>query len=90
MWLRGKSLLQIQTICVGYSTALEIHGIKEFGTTFDHDFSEFIGKKYGVSTCLGWARTILLEFKPRSKSFEIFFFLLEEFRNSKSKDSQRH
>jgi hypothetical protein len=82
MYLRRKSLLEIETVCSGYSAGLNAHGIKEAGSRFNQDFAEYLEKRFKWSLCQGWACAIRMHSKTSRQAFDRFFALLADFKRA--------
>ncbi len=84
MYVRGSSVLHLQSILYGYSVACEIHGVSA-QTDFDHlgPFSEWLWPRLNMpySSSLGWAVEIERAAEAAGiPSLTMFFDLLDEFR----------
>jgi hypothetical protein len=79
MYLRGVSLIELESRSWAYETASAVHGIDEFGTTFARRFGDYLEKRFGRGLALGWAAAI--QFHPRAKDrgWKRFFQLVDEF-----------
>ncbi|CAM5726233.1 hypothetical protein [Streptomyces hirsutus] len=83
MYVRGRSILHLQSILYGYSVACEIHGVPAV-TDFDPlgPFSKWLWPRFGMQhSSLGWA----IEIKRAADAagvppLDMFFDLLDEFR----------
>ncbi len=84
MYLRRKSLIEIETMCHGYAMALHAHSIRESGKSFNRDFGDYLERRFGWSTCQGWACAIRDHSRSSSQAFDRFFVLLDEFRKSRA------
>ncbi|MGW1674832.1 hypothetical protein [Streptomyces sp. NPDC002324] len=86
MWVRGRSLLHLESMLMGYTAALGVHGIDE-----DCDlqpgslgpFAQWLWRRLGMTypSSLGWA----VEIERRAEqidvpAMEMFFELVDEFR----------
>ncbi len=59
MWVRGRTLRELETTLWGYGMALEIHGVREpfpFGPR--GGFGEWLYARFGWGTTCGWAFAI--------------------------------
>lgn len=81
MFVRDWSLSELETMCWGYAEALRRHGIKEFGTTFNERFREWLWEKFGWGGSRGWAYAINANSSSPEEAYRHFFELLEQFRN---------
>jgi hypothetical protein len=88
MYVREWSLDELQTMCHGYSVALSIHGIEEFGTRFSERFGNYLFDRYGWSVCRRWARGIREESRSAEEAFHRFFELVEEFKQQLTNDGR--
>ncbi|MCZ7459027.1 hypothetical protein [Streptomyces sp. WMMC940] len=88
IYVRGRSLLHLQSILYGYSVACEIHGVPVVND-FGHcgPFSEWLWPRLGMeySSALGWA----VEIERASEAagvepLDMFFGLLDEFRAARA------
>ncbi|MGW3747184.1 hypothetical protein ACWD62_43525 [Streptomyces sp. NPDC005146] len=84
MYVRGRSVLHLQSILFGYSVACEIHRAPAM-TDFDHvgPFSEWLWPRLGMrySSPLGWAVEIERAAEAAGiQPLDMFFDLLDEFR----------
>ena len=82
MYFRRKSLRELETMCHGYASALHNHKIQEPGVGFSAAFNDYLYKRFGWSTCQGWARAIQDHSRNSSQAFDRFFVLLDEFKNA--------
>jgi hypothetical protein len=80
MYVLDYSLEPLQSMCHGYSVALEAHGIHELGVDFNRRFSDFVYEQRGWSMSIGWADGIRRHAKSNEEAFQTFFALLELFR----------
>ncbi|HEX5271960.1 MAG TPA: hypothetical protein VFW33_15785, partial [Gemmataceae bacterium] len=85
MYVRDWSLEELETWCRGYAVALSNHGIEEFGTHFNEQFSDYLWKQYGWSMCRSWARGVREQSRTPEEAFHRFFELLEEFKQHLAK-----
>ncbi|MFE7775747.1 hypothetical protein ACFU5O_17965 [Streptomyces sp. NPDC057445] len=84
MYVRGRSVLHLQSILYGYSVACEIHGAPA-AKDFDHfgPFSEWLWPRLGMqyASPLGWAVEIERAAEAAGgQPLDMFFDLLDEFR----------
>lgn len=82
MWIPGSSLRHLESMLTGYRVALGVHDITE---TFDFwnggPFSEWLWKRLGRHSSLGWATEIEREASTSGcASIDEFFALLDEYR----------
>ena len=80
MWVREKSLKELETLTRGYESALVIHRVEEFGTNFFPRFTSFLQVKGFKWLHLGWALAISRRHRTPERAFDRFFKLLDEFR----------
>ncbi|SOD76501.1 hypothetical protein SAMN06272781_4348 [Streptomyces sp. 1222.2] len=86
MWVRGRSLLHLESMLIGYTAALGVHGIDEDCDLHPgslRPFAQWLWRRLGMSypSSLGWA----VEIERRAEqtdvpAMEMFFELLDEFR----------
>ncbi|MGW7261944.1 hypothetical protein [Streptomyces sp. NPDC054842] len=86
MWVRGKSLLHLESMLIGYTAALGVHGIDEGCDLRPGSlgpFAQWLWRRLGMAypSSLGWA----VEIERRAEqtdvpAMEMFFELLDEFR----------
>lgn len=92
MYVNDYSLDELELFCHGYTVALDIHGIEEFGTDFNDRFTKFLFRQYGQGaddgwgTARGWACDIREHAQNNESAFNRFFELLEEFRQADMAD----
>ncbi|MGA5058581.1 hypothetical protein ACPB99_14245 [Streptomyces pseudogriseolus] len=84
MYVRGSSVLHLQSILYGYRVACEIHGVPA-QTDFDHlgPFSDWLWPRLNMpySSSLGWAVEIERAAEAAGiPSLTMFFDLWDEFR----------
>jgi hypothetical protein len=84
MYLRQKSVDELECACRWCSIALGIHGIDEVGTRFNGRFSEYLQRRFDWGLACGWARAIRDHTAGKEVAFERFFELLEEFKHERS------
>ncbi|MFJ2474200.1 hypothetical protein ACIOWI_14555 [Streptomyces sp. NPDC087659] len=88
MYVRGRSVLHLQSILYGYSVACEIHGAPTV-TDFDRrgPFSEWLWPRLGMQyeSSLGWAVEIERAAEAAGvEPLDMFFDLLDEFRAARA------
>ncbi|MET8222401.1 hypothetical protein ACWERY_08260 [Streptomyces sp. NPDC004082] len=86
MWVRGQSLLHLESMLIGYTAALGVHAINEdcnLETGSLGPFAQWVWKclEMAYPSALGWA----VEIERRAEeidvpAMELFFELLDEFR----------
>lgn len=86
MWVRGRSLLHLESMLMGYTAALGVHGINEdcdLRPGSQGPFAQWLWSRLGMAypSSLGWA----VEIERRAEqtdvpAMEMFFELLDEFR----------
>lgn len=86
MWVRGRSLLHLESMLIGYTAALGVHGINEdcnLHAGSQGPFAQWLWNRLGMAypSSLGWA----VEIERRAEqanvpATEMFFELLDEFR----------
>ncbi|MFV2176976.1 hypothetical protein ACFHW2_36550 [Actinomadura sp. LOL_016] len=82
MWVRDRSLRELETYLYGYGVALGVHQVDEpFAFGPRGPFSDWLGWQYGWSLVLGWAAAIE-DHAEGEPPLERFFQLVEEFRRS--------
>ncbi|MBN0045086.1 hypothetical protein JS756_13385 [Streptomyces actuosus] len=88
MWVRGRSLLHLESMVLGYQAALGVHGIDEnsdFSTGSQGPFAQWVWDRLDMRypSALGWAVEIERAAEQAGKpALEMFFDLLDEFRAS--------
>ncbi|MFB6651462.1 barstar family protein [Streptomyces microflavus] len=81
MWLPNGSLQHLQAILTGYRVALAVHSSHEpFAFWPERDFSDWLHKRYGISSSLTWAAEIERHTPADSTPVKEFFRLLDDFR----------
>ncbi|MFI6148969.1 hypothetical protein [Streptomyces sp. NPDC051109] len=90
MWLPGGSLIQLESILVGYRVALGVHSIDEpFAFWPEDHFTQWLHERHGMSSSLGWAAEIERTTPPDSPPVEAFFRLLDQYRVEQPRRSFR-
>ncbi|MFJ8913551.1 hypothetical protein [Amycolatopsis sp. NPDC102389] len=80
MWLRQRSLRDLQSILFGYGVALDVHGLDEkFEMGPVGPFAQWIEARFGWPMALGWAVAIE-KHADGEEPLEAFFRLLDEYR----------
>ncbi|MFB7248138.1 hypothetical protein ACFCYX_37450 [Streptomyces populi] len=88
VWVRGGSLLHLESVLFGYQAALSVHGIDEdsdFSTGSQGPFADWLWTRLAMQfpSALGWAVEIERAAEQAGKpALEMFFELLDEFRAS--------
>jgi uncharacterized protein (DUF433 family) len=80
MYLRNKSLDEVEAACHWYAAALRTHGIEEFGSRFNERFRDYLYERFRWGMACGWARAIRDHSRSADAVFERFFSLLDEFK----------
>ncbi len=80
MFVRAKSLAELEAQCVGWEAGLRAHGIVELGGGFNVGFRDWLRAEYGMSVAGGWARAIRVGCSTDEEAWERFFALVDEFR----------
>ncbi|WP_406338181.1 hypothetical protein OG987_13085 [Streptomyces sp. NBC_01620] len=93
MYVRGRSVLHLQSMLFGYMVACEIHGAPAM-TDFDHrgPFSEWLWPRLDMqySSPLGWAVEIERAAERADVApLDMFFDLLDEFRMARHEGAQQ-
>ncbi|MET9263955.1 hypothetical protein [Amycolatopsis sp. NPDC004079] len=82
MWLRQRSLRDLQSILFGYGVALDVHGLdEEFALWPVGSFARWIEARFGWSMAAGWAVAIE-KHADCEEPLNVFFRLLDEYRAS--------
>lgn len=79
MFVRGMSLAELESQCVGWEAALAAHGIEESGVGFNRSFRDWLRSAHELSVACGWARAIRTECSSDEEAWGRFFELFEEF-----------
>ncbi|MFD7226614.1 hypothetical protein [Streptomyces sp. NPDC059881] len=91
MYVRGRSILHLQSILYGYSLACEIHGVPAV-KDFDQcgPFSEWLWPRLGMrQSSLGWEVEIERAAEAAGiQPLDMFFDLLDEFRARRDDEAQ--
>lgn len=81
MWLPGGSLRHLKSMLIGYRVALGVHQVDEHFDFWPEDsFQEWLWRRLGRHSSLGWAVEIERETPGGSTAIEEFFRLLDAFR----------
>ncbi|MET9880994.1 barstar family protein [Actinacidiphila glaucinigra] len=88
-WLSGGSLRDLQSMLIGYQVAVGVHSITE-PCDFWHGgaFSQWLGKRLGGSSPLGWAADIERNTPNGSTSVDEFFHLLDAYRSDAAQNPE--
>lgn len=79
MYLRNKSLQDLETLLPGYYSGLGVHGIVEAVPAMHH-FRDWLYIRTGWSCSRGWAHAIEQRHKDPEKALATFFGLVDEYR----------
>lgn len=82
MYLRRRSLVELERLCFGYEAALRAHGVDEFGTDFHGRFSDFLSRRRRWSLCAGWVVAIRHHARSPAAAWKLFFELVDKYRAS--------
>ncbi|MEV5944777.1 hypothetical protein [Streptomyces sp. NPDC051994] len=89
VWVRRGSLQHLDSMLVGYRTALEVHGVDEELDVMSGaggPFAEWLWERLGFSSALGWAVEIERAAETAGRdAMGLFFELLDEFRAERGK-----
>lgn len=81
MWLPGGSLRHLEAMLIGYRVALGVHQVDEQFDFWPEDlFKEWLWRRLGQHSSLGWAAEIERETPAGSTPVREFFRLLDAFR----------
>jgi hypothetical protein len=82
MWVPDGSLRHLQSMLIGYRVALEVHAIADpFDFWTDGPFAEWLWKRLGRHSPLGWGAEIEREASSSGRApLDEFFVLLDEYR----------
>ncbi|WP_075738811.1 hypothetical protein [Streptomyces acidiscabies] len=85
MWVRGSSLLHLDSMLTGYRIALGVHDIREpddfWQSGAEGHFTDWLWQRLGRSSSLRWAVEIEREAEQAGRpAMEMFFEFLDEFR----------
>jgi hypothetical protein len=87
MFVRGKSLAELESQCTGWQAALAAHGIDEPGAGFNPAFRDWLRTEHRMSVARGWADAIRRGAASDDEAWGRFFTLLEAFRASRRRAS---
>ncbi|MFI9452965.1 hypothetical protein [Amycolatopsis sp. NPDC052450] len=77
MWLRQRSLRDLESILFGYGVALDVHGFDEtFAMGAVGPFAQWIEARFGWSMSAGWAVAIEAH-ADGEEPLKVFFRLLD-------------
>jgi hypothetical protein len=80
MYLRGGSLLHLESLVWGYHTALAMHGIVEGVPAMNRHFLEWLHHRTGWPCSLGWAHAIGSHHPVGEAALAAFFRFVDEYR----------
>ncbi|WP_371791651.1 hypothetical protein OG285_19030 [Streptomyces sp. NBC_01471] len=85
MWVRGSSLLHLESILMGYRVALSAHSVAEnwpfWSPGSQGPFAEWLWQRLGGPSPLGWAAEIEHEAQATDQQpIDMFFSLFDEYR----------
>ncbi|MFK0229720.1 hypothetical protein ACIQUL_28570 [Streptomyces sp. NPDC090303] len=88
MWVRGSSLLHLESMLTGYRVALGVHAAEEdfdfWSPGTQGPFGEWLWRRNGETSALGWAVEIEREAEAEGiPAMELFFTLLDQFRSER-------
>ncbi|MFD5105251.1 hypothetical protein [Streptomyces cinereoruber] len=86
MWVPGSSLLQLDSMLIGYRVAMAVHEAEEdfpFWTPGgDSPFDAWLSERNGAGSSLRWSTQIEHEARTTdTPPIELFFSLLDQFRS---------
>jgi hypothetical protein len=79
---RGKQLLSLEMLLMGYGHAVERHGVEDPGKDILRELGRYIFKQYGWSVSCGPIAAIRANVKSDDEAWELFWRLLDEFKNA--------
>lgn len=79
MFVRGHSLAELESQCIGWEAALATHAIADPGAGFSSRFRDWLRATQGVGVARGWAEAIRRGAASDEEAWERFFTLLDEF-----------
>ncbi len=82
MFVREKSLAELESQCTGWEAACSAHGIDEAGKGFNARFRHWLRAEHGMSVARGWAEAIRRDAASDEEAWERFFSLLQAFRRA--------
>jgi hypothetical protein len=85
MWVRGGSLLHLDSMLLGYRIALNSHGVDENWPFWSPGkpgrFTDWLWQRLGEHSSLGWAAEIERQAQAAGQSaMDLFFSLFDEYR----------
>ena len=81
MWVHNGSLQELMAILIGYSVALDVHGVpEEFDLGPVGPFAQWLQSTRGWPMSLGWAAAIEQRAQDDETALDAFFRLLDEYR----------
>ncbi|WP_246212906.1 hypothetical protein [Streptomyces abyssomicinicus] len=85
MWVRGGSLLHLDSMLMGYRIALNPHGVDEDWPFWSPGkpglFTDWLWRRLGEHSSLGWAAEIERQAQAAGQSaMDLFFSLFDEYR----------
>lgn len=82
MFIPNLQLSQLETYLHGFESGLAAAGQCDWKSAFSREFSAFVEKRCGWSMCSGWAFGIREETPTDASAWQVFFELVDEFRDS--------
>lgn len=83
MWLRQRSLTELQSLVWGYYTGLSVHGILEPVPSMNRNFMFWLHYRTTWSCSGGWALAINERYSDADEAFAVFFKWADEYRRLK-------
>jgi hypothetical protein len=85
MWVRGSSLLHLESILMGYRIAMAAHSVTEdwpfWSPGRQGPFTEWLWQRLGHKSAMGWAVEIEREARAADQQpIDMFFSLFDEYR----------
>ena len=79
MYLRGRSLTELESLICGYYSGLWVHGIVENVPSMNRHFLTWLYSRTRWSCCCGWAAAINARYPDRDEALAEFFKFADEY-----------